>query len=123
MCQFEQTFSKVIINFDFQPGSLILLHNSKVEDSLNQKTKPHYLGPMVVVQQTKGGSYILAELNGALSKVHAAAFCVIPYLPHSKSSTPVTELVSVPIEELEVMTHDNLDANDFKSSPDADDLH
>ena len=113
--RFEETFAKVIVDFNFQPGSLVLLRNSKVEDSLNRKTKPRYLGPMVVVKRTKGGSYILAELNGALSKSRVAAFRVIPYLPRSKSSIPVTELVSVPIEDLEAMTDEDPDTNDLES--------
>jgi hypothetical protein len=118
--RFEQTFSKVIVDFDFQPGSLVLLRNSKIEDSLNRKTKPRYLGPMVVVRRTEGGSYILAELNGALSRVRATAFRVIPYLPRSKSSIPVTELVSIPVDELEAMTHEDPDADTLESSPDFD---
>jgi len=40
--------------------------NSHIEKELNCKTKPHFLGPWVVVHQTKGGAYILAELDGAV---------------------------------------------------------
>ena len=34
---------------------------------------------MVVVRQMKGGSYILSELDGSVSKLRFAAFRVIPY--------------------------------------------
>ena len=34
---------------------------------------------MVVVRQTKGGSYILSELDRSVSKLRFAAFRVIPY--------------------------------------------
>ena len=47
--------------------------------SLDRKTKPRWISPMVVVQQMKGGSYILSELDGSVSKLCFAAFRVIPY--------------------------------------------
>jgi hypothetical protein len=34
---------------------------------------------MVIVWQTSHRAYILAEMDGAISKLHFAAFCVIPY--------------------------------------------
>ena len=85
------------IDFDFKPGDLVLVHNSRVEESLNRKTKPHYVGPMVVVRKTKGTSYIVAELDGAQSKLRVAGFRVIPYFARSKSSIPVVS--DVPDDE------------------------
>jgi hypothetical protein len=38
-----------ITNFDFAPGSLVLVRNSRIEAELNQKMKPQYLGPMIVL--------------------------------------------------------------------------
>jgi hypothetical protein len=34
---------------------------------------------MVIVRQTTHGAYILAEMDGAISKLRFAAFCVILY--------------------------------------------
>jgi hypothetical protein len=34
---------------------------------------------MVIVRQTTHGAYILTEMDGAISKLRFAAFCVIPY--------------------------------------------
>ena len=34
---------------------------------------------MVVVRRTEGGSYILAELDGTVSKLRFAGFRVVPY--------------------------------------------
>jgi hypothetical protein len=34
---------------------------------------------MVMVRQTTHGAYILAEMDGAISKLRFATFCVIPY--------------------------------------------
>jgi hypothetical protein len=77
--EFERRFHANIKLHDFQPGAYVLVCNSKVEYELSKKTKPHYLGPMVVVCHTKGGSYMLAKLDGAISKLQFAAFRVISY--------------------------------------------
>ena len=66
---FKATFKNQIKDFDFRPGSLVLVCNTCVEKELNQKTKPWYLGPMVVLRWTTGGSYLLAELDGAVSRL------------------------------------------------------
>src|SRR5882724_3072403 len=64
--QFVKYFSSTIQEYNFDVGLLVLVRNSHFEKELNHKTKPHFLGPMVVVHRTKGGAYILAELNGAV---------------------------------------------------------
>jgi hypothetical protein len=38
-----------------------------------------WIGPMVIVRQTTHRAYILAELDGVVSKLRFAAFRVIPY--------------------------------------------
>ena len=86
---FKRMHASKIIDFDFKPGDLVLVRNSCVEESLNRKTKPCYVGPMVVVHKTKGTSYIMAELNGAQSELHVTGFRVIPYFARSKSLIPV----------------------------------
>ena len=71
------------------------------------KTKPRYLGPMVVIRRTQGGSYILGELDGSLSKLRYAAFRLIPYRPRDICLIPVTKLMNIFQEELENITHDS----------------
>jgi hypothetical protein len=92
---FEQCFRASIKSYEFEPGALVLVRNSKVEYKLSKKTKPWYLGPMVVVGRTKGGSYMLAELDGTISKLCFAVFRVIPYFPSSKDRISVTQMTGI----------------------------
>jgi hypothetical protein len=94
--QFEQKYANTIKVFDFEPGNLVLVRNSRIEMSLDRKAKPRYFGPMVVVRKTKGGSYILAELDGAVSKTRYAAFRVIPYHARSNVSIPLDDFLQYP---------------------------
>ncbi|KIJ07443.1 hypothetical protein PAXINDRAFT_90381 [Paxillus involutus ATCC 200175] len=72
--QFEQTFKNHIKDYNFVPGSLVLIRNTQVKKELNRKTKPCYLGSMLVIRRIKGGLYMLAELDGSISKLHYVAF-------------------------------------------------
>ena len=75
--QFEKDHMNLIVDYDFKEGSLILVHNSNIEADLSCKTKPRYLGPLVVIHRTRNKAYILAELNGAIHKNPYAAFRLI----------------------------------------------
>ena len=92
--QFVAKFASTIHNHDFVKGSLVLVCNSWVEKELNRKTKAHYLGPMVVIRRMAGGAYILAELDGAVSRLCYAAFHVVPYFPRSLDNLPVDSILS-----------------------------
>jgi transposase InsO family protein len=91
--QFERQYEKTIRDYDFKPGTLVLVRNSSIETDLGRKSKPRYFGPMVVVRRTPNGSYRLAELDGAVSKLRFAAFQLVPYHARSRTSIPVTRLV------------------------------
>ncbi|KAH9479604.1 hypothetical protein JR316_0008199 [Psilocybe cubensis] len=60
---FEQQFARRLRQESFKFGDLVLVRNSQVEKEMNRKHKPRYLGPYEVVRQTRGGSYVLRELN------------------------------------------------------------
>lgn len=95
------------INFDFKPGILVLVQNSKFDKILSDKTKPHYFGPMMVIKRTKGGSYVLGELNGALSKPWFATFLLLLYLPRNLKAVLVTKISDALLETVEELTHDS----------------
>ena len=93
--RFEKTFERSIRTDSFEPGSLVLIRNSRINLELNRKTKQRYLGPYVVINRTKGGSYHLAELDGAILKGRIAAFRIVPYYAREVMSGPPIE----PVEE------------------------
>ncbi|EGO20851.1 hypothetical protein SERLADRAFT_442230 [Serpula lacrymans var. lacrymans S7.9] len=66
---------------EYQPGELVLVGNTQVEKELDHKAKPCYNGPYEVVQSTKGGLYILKEIDGSVSQRGIAEFFLLPYFP------------------------------------------
>ena len=79
---FERKFGQRLIKERHQPGTLVLVRNVPLENtmSINRKTHCRYMGPYQVVQQTKGNSYILQEMDGTELQTAVAAFRLIPYL-------------------------------------------
>jgi hypothetical protein len=103
---FNEKYSNTIRDFNFSPGSLVLVRNSRYDTDVGSKTKPRYFGPMVVLRRTPGGSYILAELDGSISKLRFAAFRLVPYHPRDLRAIPVTKLTDASPEALDNFTHD-----------------
>ncbi|GBE80063.1 hypothetical protein SCP_0212660 [Sparassis crispa] len=95
MEQFAQEFHGTIRSYDFKPGDIVLVRNSRINMELNRKTKPRYLGPMVVIRRTEGGSYILAEPDGVVSQLWFAVFRVIPYKYRTHADLHFTPLSDV----------------------------
>ena len=100
---FSAKYENTITDRVFDTGALVMVRNSRVHADLNRKTKPRYIGPMVVVRRTFGGSYILSELDGSISALRYAVFRLIPYFPRSHISIPVTQLVHYTDEHLDMM--------------------
>ena len=92
--RFERDHMARIKDFDFKKGDLVLLRNSRIEESLNRKTKPHYIGPMLVIRKKRNTSYIIAELGGAQSQQHVAGFRLIPYYLRENTDVPIVSNLS-----------------------------
>ncbi|EIN13157.1 hypothetical protein PUNSTDRAFT_22626, partial [Punctularia strigosozonata HHB-11173 SS5] len=90
-----------IQDFDFQPGTLVLVRNSENEKNLSGKTNPRYLGPMVVVRRNAGGAYVLAELDGSLSRLRYAAARLYPFTPRPHISVDISHLTNLSPAELD----------------------
>ena len=104
--QLERSMKNNIHDFDFDQGKLVLVRNSKFDKGLGDKTKPRYFGPLVVIKRTKGGSYILAELDGSLSKLRFAAFRLLPYHPRNLKAVPVTRDLLEQADNIEELTNE-----------------
>ena len=68
---------------------------------VDRKAKPGFLGPYAIVRRTKGGAYIVAELDGSIYKTKIAAFRLIPYHPRQAIDIPITKLTELSTRELE----------------------
>jgi ribosomal protein L21E len=79
--QFEQRYRKRLRKERYAPGEMVLVRNTRLESSVARlKTEPRYFGPYVVVERTRGGAYILEEVDGATHAEHYAAFRLLPYI-------------------------------------------
>ena len=101
--RYERVHKATIKDYKFQPGDLVVIRNTRIEKSLNKKAKLRYLGPMIVVRRTKGGSYLLCEMNGAMWHGRVAAFRVLPYMPRKAIQHPkhIEDLIDMSKEELD----------------------
>ena len=103
--RYEKVHEHTIKNYDFKPGELVLIRHTKIEKSLNTKMEQRYLGPMVVVRRTRGGSYLVCELNGAMYPGKVAQFRVVPYEARKsiKLSKKIEDLIDMPKSEIDAL--------------------
>ena len=114
---FEEQHIHNFRDYDFRKGALVLMRNTAIEKSLDRKTKPRYLGPLIVVARNRGGAYILAELDGAVFDRPVAAYRVVPYFPRRVATISVEdEQLDVPVERVQELI-DGDDQGDDEPDP------
>ncbi|KZV59517.1 hypothetical protein PENSPDRAFT_595291 [Peniophora sp. CONT] len=89
--QFEAEHSRVIRDYNFKPGSLVIVRNTRWDTGLRNKTRVRYFGPLVVLSRNRGGAYILCDLDGTVYHRPFAAFRVLPYFARSHVDLPPLE--------------------------------
>lgn len=108
--QFEQRFHTRLTRKQWPPGTLVLVRNMGIEKELDCKSKPRYLGPFEVVRQTKGGSYVLQELDGTIGRRGIAAFRIMPYISRYDK-----HLLQVVRQEEEILEHPDGESDNEES--------
>ena len=76
--------------------------------ALDRKSKPRYLGPYKVMRRSRGGAYVLQELDGTEWRSKIAASRVMPYI--SRGDPRLRYLA----DDLEAMTDDE-ESSSFES--------
>ena len=121
---FEQQHSATITDYYFTLRDLVLIRNTAIEKSLNRKMRTRNLGPLIVISCNRGGTYIVAELDGAVFDCPIATFRVIPYFTHqSIPIPPLKELIDIPachLRELEDSTSTDPNEENEDTAPDDD---
>jgi hypothetical protein len=107
--RFEQQHLRTLKDFDFQCGSLVLMHNIQIEKSLNKKMHAQYIGPLIVVSRNYGSAYILLELDGTVLHRPIAAFHLLLYFPRKSIPLP-PDFIDIDDTRLQEMEH-SLDAD------------
>jgi hypothetical protein len=102
--QFEQQHLHALKDFNFQCGSLVLMHNTQIKKSLNKKMRTRYIGSLIVVSHNYGGAYILSELDGTVLHCPIATFCLFPYFTHKSIPLPL-DIININDTCLQEMEH------------------
>ena len=97
--QFIKDNEKVIKDYNFKPGTLVLVRNSRIETSHSCKSQPRYFGPYVVVRRITGGSYVVAEVDGSTSDKRIAAFRLLPYFARKSIPLPPSTVIDIHTDE------------------------
>ncbi|EPS99922.1 hypothetical protein FOMPIDRAFT_35105, partial [Fomitopsis schrenkii] len=78
--EFEQSYKGYTQWQLYEPRELVIVRDKVIEYSAERKQKPRYSGPHEIICRTTGGSYVLAEPNGEVSRQGIAASHLLPYI-------------------------------------------
>jgi len=117
---FEKEHANTIREYNFKLGDLVLIRNTAIEKALNKKMKWRFLGPCIMISKSKGGAFIIAELNGAVFDRPIAAFRVVPYHARETIDIPsLPSLIDISLTRLKEMEDSTLvDPEDDDEQPD-----
>lgn len=105
--EFERRYHSRFYREEYHPDELVLVRNSRISNDLGGKHKPKWLGPYAIVRRTRGGSYVLRELSGAISTQGISATRLLPYI--SRDDPRLIELAQgLPIDG-RIELNDNAD--------------
>ena len=97
-----------------------MIRHTAIEKSLNRKTRPCYIGPLVVVSRNRGGAYIVCELDGSIWDCPVAQFQVLPYKARQLIPLPDLGKIDISTAHLHQMELTRM-TDDEDSLPDAED--
>jgi hypothetical protein len=78
--QFERRFMRRLKRIPLSVGDLVLIRNTRIEQEMNRKHKPRYLGPYILREQRKSGTWTISELDGTPIRTSVAGFRILPYI-------------------------------------------
>lgn len=83
-----ETHRNRIVDFDFKRGDIVLLRNSKLDGTIGGKFQERYFGPLFVLSRTRGGAYVIVDLDGTPYARPIAARRVMPYVNRTNIPLP-----------------------------------
>ena len=107
--EFTREHERSIKPYQFKPKDLVLVRNMVAAKSLSGKMEARYWGPMVILARTKGGNYLVAELDGSVWQEKVAAFRVLPYKARQAITLPgdVEDWIDIRPEKLRELANED----------------
>jgi len=84
--QFEKRFMRRLKRATLKPGDLVLIRNTRIEQEMNRKHKPRYLGPYILREPRSSGTWSINELDGTPSRTSVAGFRILPYIARDQKA-------------------------------------